>query len=91
MTFISGIISIIIRKNTLCTNKIRMIYFCPSCVNFLPENVFFKNFFGGRQLPPSASQARAPMAVDGSPRERIIYISSILEPTKNMFLTPVKN
>ena len=30
--------------NTLCTNKIRVIYFCPNCVNFLPENVHFFNF-----------------------------------------------
>ena len=26
-------------KSTLCTNKVRVIQFCPNCVNFLPENV----------------------------------------------------
>ena len=25
----------------LCANKISVIYFCPNCVNFLPENVHF--------------------------------------------------
>ena len=41
MIFISGIISIITHKNMLCTNKIHVIYFCPNCVNVLPENVHF--------------------------------------------------
>ena len=41
MTFISGIIIIIIQKNMLCTNKICVIYFCSNCVNFLPEKVLF--------------------------------------------------
>ena len=43
----------------LCTNKIRVIYFCPNCVNFLPKNLYFVYFvyfiffiiiiFGGRR------------------------------------------
>ena len=37
MMLITVLISITFKKNTLCTNKIRVIYFCPSCVNFLPE------------------------------------------------------
>ena len=46
MILISGVISIIFQKNTLCTNKIRMIYFCTNFVNFLAENVFlFLIFF----------------------------------------------
>ena len=46
MIFISGVINIIIQKNTLCTSKVLLIYFCPNCVNFLPENVqFFLSFF----------------------------------------------
>ena len=45
MVFISGIISIIIQKNMLCTNKIRVIYFCPNCVNFLPKNLYFVYLF----------------------------------------------
>ena len=44
MIFIYGIISIIIQQNTLCTNKTRVIYFCPNCVNFLPKT------FSGQQL-----------------------------------------
>ena len=34
MIFISGIISIIIQKNTLGKRKIRAIFLCPSYVNF---------------------------------------------------------
>ena len=41
MISIFGIISIIMKKNTLCTNKICVIYFFPNCVNFLPEKVYF--------------------------------------------------
>ena len=37
MIFISGIVSITIQKNTLCTNKTCVIYFCPNCVNVLPK------------------------------------------------------
>ena len=32
MIFISGVMSIIIQKNTLCANKILVICFCPNCV-----------------------------------------------------------
>ena len=42
MIFISGVI---IQK--LCTNKIRVIHFCPNCVSFLPENVHFFIWGGG--------------------------------------------
>lgn len=44
---ISEIISIITHKNMLCTNKIRAIYFCPNCVNVLPD--------GGATAPASTS------------------------------------
>ena len=47
--------------NTLCTNEIHVIYFCPNCVNFLPENVQFL-IFGGGDRPPCLP-ARAPMHV----------------------------
>ena len=56
MMFISGII---IQKNRYV--KIRVIYFCPNCVKFLPENAHFFYFFfcggggGGGQLPPLPS------------------------------------
>ena len=36
MIFISGIIGIIIHKNTLCTDKFRVVYFRSNCVNSLP-------------------------------------------------------
>ena len=39
MIFIFGVISIIIQKNTLCINKIRLIYFWQNYVIFLPKNV----------------------------------------------------
>ena len=58
MIFISGIISIIIQKDTFSKNKIRRIYFCPNCVNFLRENIHFCFFCfcfflgGGGQLDP---------------------------------------
>ena len=51
LIFISGIISIIIQKNTICTNKIRVIHFCPNFVFFLPENVH-SFYFLGWLLPP---------------------------------------
>ena len=51
MIFISGVISIIVQKNTLCTSKIRVIYFCRKCANFLPENIYFFLFFGVHLLP----------------------------------------
>ena len=65
MVFISGVIRIIIQKNTLCANKTRVIYFCPNCVNFLPWKRSFFFFWGGglgvgRLLPPAPS-ARTPM------------------------------
>ena len=41
MIFISGVMSIIIQKNMLCANKIRMIYFCPNFVNFCHKTFFF--------------------------------------------------
>ena len=50
MISFSGVISIIIQKNMLCTNKIRVIYFCPNCVNVLAKSVHV--LFLGRQLPP---------------------------------------
>ena len=65
MIFISGIISIIIQKNTLCTNKFGVTYFCPNWVICLPENAHFSIFFflkGGR-LPPYPP-ARTPMTTD---------------------------
>ena len=67
MIFISRVISIIIQKNTLCTSKIRVIYFCPNCVSVPSENVIFLFIFiylfiyllGGGEgdcplLPPSS-------------------------------------
>ena len=55
MIFICGIISIITLKNTLCKNKIRVIYFCPHQVSFWLEKAFF-SFFGGllSPMPPSS-------------------------------------
>ena len=46
----------------LCTNKTRVIYFCPNCVNFLPENVLFFYFLGEVAAPPPPAQARASCA-----------------------------
>ena len=44
-------------------NKIRVICFCPNCVNFFPKNVQFFYFLRGRlpHPPPLCSPARAPM------------------------------
>ena len=45
MIFIFGVIRLIIQKNTLCTNKIRVIYFYPNCVSILPYTILpFDNF-----------------------------------------------
>ena len=41
MIFISEIISIIIQKNRLCTNKIRVFCFYHNCINFLSQNPNF--------------------------------------------------
>ena len=48
MIFISGIRSIIIQKNTLCTDKILVIYYCPNCVSFFFPKTFIFNFFSER-------------------------------------------
>ena len=61
MIFISRVISIIILKNTLCTNKSRVIYFCPNGVNFLPENVHFFYCWGVDCPPAPPPSARGPM------------------------------
>ena len=60
MIFIFRIISIIFQKNKLCTKKIRVIYFCPNCVNFLPENFHFFIISGTTAPPP----ARALVIID---------------------------
>ena len=52
MTHISGIIRIIIQKNTLCASKIRVVY-------FYPKTFIFYFFFGGEQLTPALHSARA--------------------------------
>ena len=58
MIFISEVIGIIIKKNTLCKSKIRVIYFCPNCVNFSTEKVHFFFLSGGRL--PSVTPAGVP-------------------------------
>ena len=70
MILISGVISRIIQKSTLCTNKIRVIYFCSNCVDFLPGKVRFiiiSFFYGGEMeeggrgdCHPCPPLARAP-------------------------------
>ena len=59
MMFIPGVI---IQKKTLWASKIRVIYFCPNCVNFFPESFLFL-FLGGGCPPalPALPPARAPM------------------------------
>ena len=80
MIFISGIISIIFQKNKLCTNKIRVIYFCPNCVNFLPEKVHFLIFFfffgGGRRLTPCPPPppARAPRPISQAQKIGVLQV-----------------
>ena len=67
MIFISGATSIIIQEITLCPNKVRVIYFCPKCVNFLPENVFFGaggGGGGGGATAPCHAPAPAPMVTN---------------------------
>ena len=49
--FISGMISTIIQKNMLCTNKFRVIYFCPNSVICLPGNLHFFYFLMEEWLP----------------------------------------
>ena len=44
-------------NDTLCI--IHMIYFCPNCVNFLPENFHFFIFFEGATALLRPLQARA--------------------------------
>ena len=55
----------------LCANKISVIYFCPNCVNFLPENVhflfiylFIYFFFLGGDCPLPLPPARPSMSED---------------------------
>ena len=62
----SGITSTIIQKNTLCTNKSRVIYFCLNHVNFFPEKrkSLFVWFFGGWGdcLSPPPPPPRVPIS-----------------------------
>ena len=53
MIFISGVMSLIIQKNRLCSNKIRVIYFCKNCVSLFPKNIHFLNFYLKELLSPS--------------------------------------
>ena len=71
MILISVVISIIFQKNRSCTNKIRVIYFCLTCVNLLPENVQFFIYFiyyyffssgGEGATDPLPPLAQAPMS-----------------------------
>ena len=67
MIFISGVISIIILKITICTNKNGVIYFCPNGVNFLLENFIFFICIGNclpasASTPPPPPPARAPIS-----------------------------
>ena len=67
MIFISGVISIVIQKNTFCINENQVIYFCPNCVNFLSEKVHFFLFLFFFWLPPCNSQLVRPWLYDGEP------------------------
>ena len=71
MIFISGVMSIIVQKNTLCANTVRVIYFCPNCVNFLPENLYFFYFFLGW----ATAQPGPPSSSDYDCLEGTIYLS----------------
>ena len=51
MALISGIMNLIIQKNTLCKNKIRAIYFAQILTIFFRENVHVFGFFGGDRPP----------------------------------------
>ena len=53
MIFISGVISIIIQKNALCTSKIHVIYFCPNS----PDTFIFL-FLGAAAAPPALQIVR---------------------------------
>ena len=61
MIFMSGIMRIIIQKNTLCTNNISVINFCPNCVKFLPKNGLFFIFLGA--TAPLKARALMPTIV----------------------------
>ena len=61
MIFIPGIISIIIQKNTWCTSKVHVIYFCSNSVSFLPEKLSYFYFSGTAApctLPPPPPSPR---------------------------------
>ena len=90
------------QKNTLCTNKIYVIYFCPSCVNCLPKNAHFFIFFflggGARAPPPSSSLPQlvhlcARPCSKGNSRQ-VLYKRFIVEtviPQLNMLNSPFAN
>ena len=59
MILISGIICLIIQKNTLCKIKITRFIFAYIASFFLPENVYLFAFGGG--VSPLAFHARASM------------------------------
>ena len=59
-----------------CSNRIRVIYFCPNCVNFLPENAHCKIFRGvDCPLPPcSCAYAQRRGEAFASDRESLATI-----------------
>ena len=59
MIFISGVISIVIQKNTFCINENQVIYFCPNCVNFLSEKDHFFLFLFFFDCPPATPSSCA--------------------------------
>ena len=61
MILIFGIVSIIIYKNTLCTNKPCVIHVCSNCVIFVPGNVHFLFiFFWGGEGGGAGATAHVP-------------------------------
>ena len=63
MIFISGLISIIIQKNTLCANKTRVICFLPELRQFFVPKTFIFLFLGGRMGGAGATAPLPPQLI----------------------------
>ena len=70
--FISGVMSIIIQKNTLCASNIRVIYFVRTASIFCPKTFIFSGFYffwgGGATI---SLPARSPMSLSNNKNYRL--------------------
>ena len=81
--------------NTLCTNKIHVIYCCPNCVNFLPENVrflfiylFIYFFWGGEGTAPFNHNSLSQLSYILGKRRAYNYVCELVKTEQLQHIAP---